>query len=464
MFQLPLFGAHLNTQQHISNKMFKRKIYDSLLEWKKIDDGKTALLVEGARRIGKTTIVKEFAKNEYESYVLIDFSDDTDECAKLFKKPFGNLDQLFQKIQLYSGVALYERKSVIIFDEIQLEPKARQLIKSLVLDGRYDYIETGSLISLRKSVKNIRIPSEEHRVQMYPMDFEEWLWAHEDNLTLKILKDIFEKKEQLGRYVHEALLEKYKTYMIVGGMPQVVDEFLKTNNYMMAERRKKEILDLYREDIEKSDKNNSIKIKAIFDAIPTMLSNHNNSFSPGKVMPGSRSRSFTEAIKWLIEAKYVYPCYCCNDPDIAIGLTADRSKLKLYFLDTGLLFSLAFEKNTEGLRQVFKEFLTSKVSLNSGMFFENSVAQQLVILGNDLYFYEFNSENKRYEIDFILPSGNGIDVIEVKSSISSKHKSLDIFRKKYSKRVKKSYIIHKKDFRFDSDILFIPIYMALCLK
>lgn len=439
--------------------MFKRKVYQEILEWKRTDNGRTALLLEGARRIGKTTVVEEFARNEYRSYILVDFSKDNDPCKDLFDRQYNNLNDLFARLQLNSGKRLYENESVIILDEVQLKPKARQMIKSFVEDGRYHYIETGSLITLKKNTKGIRIPSEEHIIQMHPMDFEEWLWANGIDQS-ELLREMAAKKESLGPQSHNVMTERFKAYLMIGGMPQVVDEFLRTNNYMSAERRKREILDLYRNDIDKMSGTQAIKIKAVFESIPALLSSHSSTFSPGRVMPGSRSRSFTEAIGWLIEAKYVNACYDCTEPSVLTGLTADRSRVKLYLLDTGLLFTLAFGKNNPRLEQTFNDILDGKLSVNRGMFFENYVAQQLVSSGKDLFFHEFKVEKKRFEIDFLLSSGKGIVPVEVKSSNSSKHKSLDEFCRIYPKRVDCCIVIHKKDVNPDGIVTSIPAYMV----
>ncbi len=439
--------------------MFRRKVYQELLEWKRQENGSTALLLEGARRIGKTTVVEEFARNEYRSYILVDFSKDDDPCKDLFSKSYSSLDDLFKRLQLNSGKVLYPNESVIIFDEIQMQPKARQMIKSLLEDGRYHYIETGSLITLKKIVRNIRLPSGEHKVPMYPMDFEEWLWACGINQS-EVLKELADAREPLGYQTHAVMSERFRTYLMVGGMPQAVDEFLKTNNFMLAERRKREILDLYRDDIEKMSGAQSLKIKTIFEAIPTLLSSHSSTFSPGKVMPGSRSRAYTEAIAWLIEARYVNPCYNCTEPGYITGLTADRSKVKLYLLDTGLLFTLAFGKNVPGMEQTFRDILDGKMSVNGGMFFENYVAQQLATASRDLFFHEFKVGKKKYEIDFLLSSAKGIIPVEVKSSSAVRHKSLDEFRSIYGKKIGDSIIVHKKDMMRIGGITCIPAYMV----
>ncbi len=445
--------------------MFRRKIYEELKEWKELDNGETALLIEGARRVGKTTVATEFAKNEYRSYMLIDFSEAEDDVMAAFKEHSRNLDMLFQKLQLATGVTLYERESVVIFDEVQFYPKARQLIKSLVKDRRYDYIETGSLIGLRRNVKNIRIPSEEHGITMYPMDFEEWLWANGDDTSAGILKKMFEERTPLGLHAHKAMMEKYKTYMVVGGMPQVVDRFLQTNNLMRTERAKNDIIALYYNDFMKLPDKLAERTQALFKGIPTLLSTRKKTFSPGLIMKGARSRSFSRAIDWLTKADISLQCRLCRDPSVAASLTSDASRTKLYLLDTGLLLTLAFGHNKKKLEETYKLLISGELSINEGMLFENAVAQQLASLGYELMFHEFRvGDSQLYEIDFILPGVDGVIPVEVKSSMSSRHKSLDAFMEKNKSRIEGAYVIHAKDLRVDGDVTYIPIYMTMFLR
>ncbi len=445
--------------------MFRRKIYDQLKEWKELDDGRTALLIEGARRVGKTTVATQFAKNEYRSYMLIDFSDAEDDVMAAFEEHPHDLDMLFQKLQLATGVTLHERDSVIIFDEVQLYPEARQMIKSLVKDHRYDYMETGSLISLRRNVKDIRIPSEEHGITMYPMDFEEWLWANGDETSAGILKKMFDERTPLGLHAHKAMMEKFKTYMVVGGMPQAVDRFLQTNNLMMSERAKNDIIALYNNDLMKLSDNLAERTQALFKGIPALLSTRKKVFSPGLIMKGARSRSFSRAVDWLAKADIALQCRLCRDPDVALALTSDASRTKLYLLDTGLLLTLAFGHNKKKLEDTYKMLISGDLSINEGMFFENAVAQQLASLGYELMFHEFRiGDSQLYEVDFILPGTEGVIPIEVKSSASSRHKSLDVFMEKNRSRIEKAYVIHSKDLRVDGDVTYIPVYMTMFLR
>ena len=440
---------------------FRRKVYDELLRWKQRDNGKTAVLLEGAKRVGKTTVVTEFAKNEYRSHILIDFSEPSDDIVEIFENRTRDLDVFFHRLQLTTGVRLHRRDSVIVFDEVQKYPSAREMIKTLVQDGRYDYIETGSLTSIKVNVGKIRIPSEEHRIPMYPMDFEEWLWANGDEPTMDILRDVLRSREPLGFHTHESLMEKFRTYLVVGGMPQVVDTYLETRDLMMAEDRKRDILNLYRDDMMKLPEGLETKTLELLDGIPTMLSSKKKTFSAGKIMKGARSRSFGKAIKWLIESKIVNPCDLCNDPDVTVNTTRDRSRTKLYMADTGLLLSLSFGNNDENLRAAYLSLLSGKLSINEGMFFENVAAQQLALTRRDLLFYEFRmGDSQMYEVDFILQGGRGIIPVEVKSSSSSRHKSLDLFMEKYGMRIEQAYVVHGKDLRVDGDVVYVPLYMA----
>lgn len=440
---------------------FRRKVYSELLEWRKIDAGKTAVLLEGARRVGKTTVVTEFAKNEYKSYILIDFTEPDSEIKNIFESRTRDLNLFFQKLQLATGVKLHERNSVIVFDEVQMYPKAREMIKTLVADGRYDYIETGSLISIRMNVKDIRIPSEEHRIQMYPMDFEEWLWANGEESTMDVLREFFRKCEPLGFYAHKSMMEKFLTYLVVGGMPQAVSEYLETKDFAKVERRKREILGLYRNDVMKLPGELGIRTVALLDGIPTLLSGRKKTFAAGRIMKGERSRSFGKSIMWLIEARIVNPCDLCNDPSVTVNLTRDRSRTKLYMADTGLLLTLMFDGDENDLRSAYLDLISGKLSINKGMFFENAVAQQLASSGRALCFYEFREgDSQLYEVDFIVPRNRGIAPVEVKSSASTRHRSLDLFMDRFRDRIREAYVVHAKDLRVEGGVTYIPIYMA----
>ncbi len=444
--------------------MFRRKIYDQLKEWKEADDGRTAVLIEGARRVGKTTAAIEFAKQEYRSHMVIDFSSASDSLMSIFRNHSQNLDVFFQRLQLELGTALHERESIIIFDEVQFYPRARQMIKALVADHRYDYIETGSLISLHQNVKSILIPSEEHSITMHPMDFEEWLWANGDETSAAILREMFAQRTPLGLHAHASMMEKFKTYMVVGGMPQAVDAFLRTNNIMASERAKRDIIGLYAKDIMKLPGKRGERTGMLFRGIPVLLSSRKKTFTPGIILKGARSRDFSRPIEWIVKSDIAVPCKMCTDPSVAMFLTADSSKIKLYLLDTGLLVSLAFGNNRKELEDTYKALIAGKLSINEGMFFENAVAQQLTSLGYDLMFHEFRiGGSQLYEVDFILPGTKGIVPLEAKPSASSRHKSLDLFMEKKRNRVEKAFVIHGKDLRVDGDVVYIPIYMAMFL-
>ena len=339
------------------------------------------------------------------------------------------------------------------------------MIKYLVADGRFDYIETGSLISIRKNVVNIQIPSEERHIEMFPLDFEEFLWAQGDTVSTSILRSVFSDKEPLGKGSHRKLIDAFRTYMVVGGMPQVVDKFLTTGNFMDAEKVKRDIIDLYRLDLEKLPGNLGFRALKIFDSIPALLSAHSKVFSPGKIESKSRNRQYEGSITWLREAKLINICECVDDPSVAYGLTLNHSRFKCYFLDTGLLLSLAFGKNRKELEDTYMAMVRGKLSVNEGMFFENVVAQELKAHGHDLVFTVFRHKDvtTQYEVDFLIPGSGKISPIEVKSSASSRHKSLDVFMEKFGTRTDTAYVIHSKDLRVDGKVVYLPIYMTMFL-
>lgn len=444
---------------------FKRKAYDLLKEWKASDDGRTALLIEGARRVGKTTLALGFAKNEYRSHILIDFSRASADILGLFEDFSNDLDEFFMRLQLITETSLHERDSVIVFDEVQFCPKARQMIKVLVEDRRYDYIETGSLIQLQQNVRGILIPSEEHSIVMHPMDFEEWLWANGDDVSSGMLKRLFDEKKPLGFHAHEAMMGRFRTYLMVGGMPQAVDRFIETNDIMSVERVKRDIIGLYMKDMMKLPGKSAEKAQALIKGIPSLLSSRKKTFNPGIVMKGARSRSFSGAMDWLIRADIVNPCHLCRDPDVALSLTLDADRTKLYMADTGLLISLAFGNDPARLKDAYEALVSGKLSINQGMVFENSVAQQLAAKGIDLVFHEFRVDDSQlYEIDFLLPGSKGVIPIEVKSSVSTRHRSLDLFLERNGRRTEEAYVIHGKDLRVDGRVTYIPIYMTMLLR
>lgn len=439
--------------------MFKRKIYDKLLEWKAESNGKTALLIEGARRIGKSTVVEEFAQNEYSSYILIDFSIASKAVKSLFED-ISDLGYLFLQLQLQYKVDLYERKSLIIFDEVQKCPLARQAIKALVQDHRYDYIETGSLISIKRNVKDILIPSEERKVSMYPMDYEEFLWAMGDTTTIPLLKKIFDSGKPVGDKIHRKLLRDFRLYMLVGGMPQAVNEYIETNNFRKVDQIKRDILNLYTDDFKKIDPTG--RLSYLFDAIPAQLNKNASRYQVSSVLKDERAESVLELIAQLKDSKTVLVSYHANDPNTGMSNNKDLGKFKLFLSDTGLFTTLMFKDRDFTENIIYEKLLNDKLSANLGYLYENAVAQILTANGNELFYNAFMNENTRrnYEIDFILARKNKICPVEVKSSGYKTHASLDAFSKKFSDRILNKYLVYTKDFSKDGDIFFLPIYFV----
>lgn len=445
----------------------KRKVYDNLLSWKK-DNGKTALLIEGARRVGKSTVVEEFAKNEYKSYVLIDFSIANDEIKSLFKKYASNLNDLFFFLTSITGVTLYERQSLIIFDEVQLFPPARQLIKHLVKDNRYDYIETGSLLSIKRNVENILIPSEERAIKMHPLDFEEFCSAlgREDIIT--IIRSHFDNLKPLGE-IHSTIMKLFRQYILIGGMPQAVVEYLKTNDYTKVDRIKKDILKLYRNDIAKYAKGYEHKVLSIFDEIPSQLTKHEKKFMLSSLSKDARFRDYEDAFTWLDEAMITNTCFNASDPNLGLSLNSDRLTLKIYMADTGLLLSHAFSENDEMHRDVAKAIVQDRLEINNGMIFENIVAQMLTALNKKLYFYSRADNQDRsntMEIDFLIldkTKPTKISPVEVKSGKNYTTSSLNKFSLKFHAKLGKKYLIHTKDLFQKDGITYIPVYMTMFL-
>ena len=439
--------------------MFKRKIYSKMQEWKKDSDGKTALLIEGARRIGKSTVVEEFAKNEYESYILIDFARASKETKELFED-VSDLNFLFLQLQLQYRVDLQERKSVIIFDEVQLCPVARQAIKVLVADHRYDYIETGSLISIKKNVKDILIPSEERKISMYPMDYEEFLWAIGDTATFPLLKKCFEMNQGLGDAINRKQLRQFRLYMLVGGMPQAVSTYIETNNFRKVDEIKRDILNLYESDFAKIDPTG--RLAMLFDAIPAQLNKNAARYQASSVLNGEKQDKILEYIAELKDSKTVLVAYNTNDPDIGMANTKDLSKFKLFLSDTGLFVTLMFKDKDFTENEIYEKLLNDRLSVNLGYLYENIVAQCLAANGNELFYHTIMNKNSKhnYEIDFILARKNKIIPIEVKSSGYKTHKSLDVFTEKYSRRILKRYLVYTKDMSKDQDIFCVPVYMV----
>lgn len=443
--------------------MFQRKIYHKLLEWKEESNGKTALLIEGARRVGKSTVVEEFAKKEYKSYIMIDFSKASKEVRALFED-ISDLDYIFLRLQLIYKTDLHERDSLIIFDEVQLCPMARQAIKHLVKDCRYDYIETGSLISIQKNIKDILIPSEERKISMFPMDYEEFLWAIGDTTTTKLLADMFEKRIPVGDAVNRKLMRDFRLYMLVGGMPQAVDAYIQTNNFRKVDEVKRDILKLYEDDFKKID--TSGRITMLFDAIPAQLNTNASRYQVSSVLSGERAETILGLIADMIDSKTVQIAYHANDPSVGLANAKDLRRFKLFLADTGLLTTLIFRDKDFTENIIYEKLLSDKLSVNLGYVYENVVAQILAANGHLLYYYTFlNEKTKRnYEIDFLLSSRNKICPIEVKSSGYSTHKSLDAFSEKYSDRILDKYLVYTKDLKKDADILMMPVYMLPFLK
>ena len=443
--------------------MLRRKLYDKLVDWKRESAGSTALLVEGARRVGKSCLVEQFGNAEYESTLLIDFSKAPDEIFDIFKHETYDLDFLFAKLSAFYGVALHPRESLVVFDEVQLCPWARQLIKHLVADGRYDYIETGSLITLRVNTEGILIPSEEERISMYPLDFEEFLWALGDDQSMEYVRTCFNREAPLGQAVHRKLLNVFRQYLLVGGMPKAVSVYAESKDFSRVDRTKRTILGLYREDVAKFAGKEASRVRAIFDQIPSQLSQHDKRFVLSSLEKNARSRAYEDAFMWLTEAMVVNPCYKSLDPCVGLALNADHARLKCYLNDTGLLVSQVFEGGSPGGDDLYRALLFDKLGINEGMFIENAVAQMLVASGHDLYFYANDdraSAENRMEIDFLVQCGKRVSPIEVKSSVSRRHASLDKFKKKFGKRIGQSYVACSKDLERVGDVLYVPYYMA----
>ena len=442
--------------------VFKRKIYDKFLEWKKNSDGKTALLVEGARRIGKSTIVEEFAKNEYESYILIDFTKASQEVFKLFDD-ISDLNYIFMRLQLIYHKELHERKSLIIFDEVQFCPKARQAIKHLVADHRYDYMETGSLISIRKNVKDILIPSEERTLQMYPMDYEEFKWALGDTVTIKLLRESFEKYQPLGDDLNRTMMRDFRLYMLVGGMPKAVSAYIETNNMRIVDEEKRDILRLYESDFMKID--SSGKAALLFKSIPSQLEKNASRYQVSSVLANQRNSTVLELISEMESSKTVLVSYKSDDPNAGLMRTKDLENFKLFVCDTGLFTTMLFMDKDFTENIIYEKLLSDKLSVNLGYLYENVVAQILKANGNALFYYTFLDEKSRhnFEIDFLFARTNKVCPMEIKSSGYKTHASLDAFCEKYSSRILNKYLVYTKDLGKDQDVLSIPVYMTMFL-
>lgn len=446
--------------------MLKRKIYDRFLDWKRTSQGKTALLVDGARRVGKSFMVKCFAEQEYRSYILIDFGNAPQDILDLFLHDSADLDLFFAKLSAYYGTVLYSRESLIIFDEVQQFPRARQLIKYLVADGRFDYMETGSLIRLKKNVQDIIIPSEEEHIELFPLDFEEFLWAIGDEATTPLLRQCFEKRKPLGQALHRKVMNDFRQYLLVGGMPQSVLAYLDGKNFEASDVAKRRILQLYREDVTKFASGYEDKVFAVFDGIPAQLTKKEKRYVLASIDKNARFRTFEDSFIWLNEAMVVNTCFNSTDPNVGLALSADHTTQKCYMADTGLLVTHTFMENAFTDNELYKAILFDKMDVNEGMLMENIVAQMLRANGHKLYFYSrcdsVNREN-HMEIDFLITQGKKICPIEVKSGNYHSHSSLDKFRKKFSAKIGQPYILYTKDVMMKDEILHLPLYMAMFL-
>ena len=446
--------------------MLKRKIYDKLLEWKNQSNGSTAILIDGARRVGKSYIAEEFGKSEYKSYILIDFGKAPQDVLDLFIHDSANLDLFFAKLSAFYAKTLHKRNSLIIFDEVQQFPRARQLIKYLVADGRYDYIETGSLIRLKKNVQDIIIPSEEEHIEMFPMDFEEFLWAMGDEVTVPLIRACFESKTPLGQALHRKIMNDFRQYVLVGGMPQSVIAYLKEKNFEASDVAKRRIIKLYRDDVSKFAEGYEDKVFALFDGIPAQLSKKEKKYKLSSISKEARFRTYEDSFIWLHEAMVVNTCFNATDPGVGLALSADNTTQKCYMADTGLLVTHTFMDNAFTENELYRAILFDKLNINEGMIMENIVAQMLRSNGHKLYFYSRSDTDNRenhMEIDFLITEGKKIAPIEVKSSNYTSHSSLDKFRNKFSSKIGNSYILYSKDVMIKDGIIHLPFYMAMFL-
>lgn len=453
-------------KSYIFAAVMRRKVYDKLLKWKAEDQGRVAILLDGARRVGKSYIAREFAK-EYKSAIFVDFSDMSQPLRHIFDNYLHDRDELFLQLQLHFHVTLHERNSLIVFDEVQEYPQARAAIKHLVADGRYDYIETGSLVSINKNVKDILIPSEERRIKMYPMDFEEFLWALGDEMMMPFVKNCFEKKRPLGP-VHAKAMDYFRKYLLIGGMPQVVKNFVEHRDFRKVDREKRMILDLYRQDIEKHADRLEKKVKSIFDTIPAELQRHEKKFRLADLEKNAKFRSYESSFVWLDEARVVNLCFAATEPNVGLGLKLDNMRVKCYFADTGLLVSHAFDENELMDNNLYQKLLLDKLEINKGMLVENIVAQMLAAAGHKLYFYSNASRDdaeERMEIDFLvrklqITSRHNISPIEVKSGAGYSLSSLTKCINKFSPYLSTPYVLHSADYKEEGNITYLPLYMT----
>ena len=452
-------------------KVFKRKIYNKLKDWKSETKGTKALLIEGARRIGKSTIAEEFAKNEYRSYILIDFNLASDTVISAFNNYLNDLDTFFMIIESEYNKKLYRRESVVIFDEIQRFPKARQAVKYLVADGRFDYIETGSLISIRENVENITLPSEERKMAMYPMDFEEFAWALGEEVMADYIRKCYEKRMPLEQSLHAKAMMLFRQYMIVGGMPQSILAYIGNDrDFRRADMEKRDILEMYRSDIMKIRSSYKSGVIALFDQIPSFLSHKERRVVMNRLDKNATFPKYHDTFFWLADSMMVNQCFNCSDPNVGLSLNEDRTYVKCYMCDTGLLVSHTFSEREITDNALYRELLFGNLSINEGMFYENAISQMLVANGYRLFFYtRYNEEKHRndIEIDFLISNNSKLKYkvypIEVKSSDRYTTTSLERFEDRFHQRIGGSYVIHPKNLKAEGGRLFIPAYMTFCL-
>ncbi len=446
----------------------RRKVYSQLLGWKQERHGESAVLVNGARRVGKSYVVREFAQKEYKSYILLDFNKVGNNVKDLFDNYLDDLDTFFMYLSSYTNTPLYPRDSAIIFDEIQLFPRARTAVKYLVEDGRYDYIETGSLVSIKKNVEDIMIPSEEEEILMYPMDFEEFLWAMDNNTLMPLIRLNFEKKHEMGLAMHRKAMDYFRQYLITGGMPQAVAKYQESKDFNKVDHVKRQILRLYRNDILKYASSYAPKVTKIFDTLPSQLQKHEKKFMLKTLTEGARMRDYETAFFWLSDAMIVNMAYNTNEPSIGLGLNTDDTTLKCYMADTGLLLSHAFNEKAIVAENLYNKLLTDKLEFNGGMVVENIVAQMLRTAGHSLYFFsKYNKGNarERMELDFLIAKDSittrhNISPIEVKSTNRYTLSSLKKCIAKYDNYLSTPYVLHTADVKTEDGITYLPLYMT----
>lgn len=446
--------------------MLKRKLYDQLCAWKRTSQGKSALLIDGARRVGKSYIAELFARQEYKSHIIIDFGNVSPEVLDLFVHESANLNLFFAKLSALYSTALHERESLIVFDEVQQFPRARQLIKYLVADGRYDYLETGSLIRLKKNTENIILPSEEEHLEMFPMDFEEFLWAMGDEATVPLIRQCFELKKPLGQALHRKIMNDFRQYVLVGGMPQSILAYIDGNNFKASDAAKRRILRLYRDDVSKFAAGYEEKVYAIFDGIPGQLSKQEKKYKLASINKNARFRAYEDSFIWLNEAMVVNACFNAADPGAGLAHSADHATQKCYMADTGLLVTHTFMNRPFANNEFYKAVLFDRLDINEGMLMENIAAQMLRRNGHRLYFYSRSDVEHRenhMEIDFLIAHDQKISPIEVKSANYRFHSSLDKFKKKFAQKIGTPYILYPKDVMEKDGIWHLPLYMAICL-